>query len=88
MKKIVFLVLGLVIGFFFGEVLRRQKMACLQILEEKEARRKATNAKYEREWQKELANMPFDERMDYELFEATMPLDNWMPYEGDDNAET
>jgi len=87
MKKTLYLVLGLVIGFLFAEILRRQKMERLQMLEAKEARRKATNAQYEREWQQELATMPFDERMDYELWEATMKHDNWIPA-GDDHEET
>jgi hypothetical protein len=32
----------------------------------------------------ELATMPFDDRMNYELWEATMCLDNWLPAEGND----
>ena len=86
MKRTVYLLLGVVIGFLFAEILRRPKMERLQHLEAKEARRKATNAQYEREWQQELATMPFEERMDYELWEATMKLDHWMPEDDDHEA--
>lgn len=84
MTKRLFLTLGVLVGFLLGEVLRRQKMERLQILEAAQARRQATNAHFEREWQKELAAMPFDERMDYALWEASMELDNWQPEEDDD----
>jgi hypothetical protein len=33
------------------------------------------NAQYEQDWQGELANMPFEERMDWELFEVSLKLD-------------
>jgi hypothetical protein len=79
MKKTLYLLIGLVIGFLFAEVLRRQQMERLHMLEAEAASRKARFAQYEREWQEELATMPFDERMDYELWEAGMKLDNWMP---------
>jgi hypothetical protein len=89
MKNTVYLVLGLMIGFLFAEMLRRQKMERLQRLEAQQAYRKQQNAQYEREWQQELAHMPFDERMEYELWEASMRLDNWMlPPEDEDDAET
>lgn len=86
MKKTLFLALGLVLGFLLTEILRRQKMERLMILETKEAERKEQFAEYEREWQEELAAMPFQERMDYELWEAGMKLDNWMPPEDDHEA--
>jgi hypothetical protein len=88
MKKTIYLLIGLVIGFLIAETMRRPTLQRLATLEAKEARRKATSARYEREWQHELANMPFDERMDYELWEATMKLDDWIPHEEDDDAET
>jgi hypothetical protein len=89
MKNTVYLVLGLMIGFLFAEILRRQKMERLQRLEAQEAYRKQQNAQCEKDWQKELANMPFEERMEYELWEASMRRDNWMqPPEEDDDAET
>ncbi|MDQ7023930.1 MAG: hypothetical protein Q9P01_07205 [Anaerolineae bacterium] len=85
MKKIILLVLGLVLGFLIAEILRRPTMQRLTTLEAKEARSKARYAQYDREWQKEFANMPFDDRMDYELFEAGLKRDGWI---GDGDEET
>jgi hypothetical protein len=79
MIKRLFFVLGVLVGFLFAEVVRRKRMERLKALETKEARRQANNAYFERAWQKELATMPFAERMDYELFEASLKLDNWQP---------
>ena len=84
MKKTLFLILGLALGFLFAEYLRRPKMQRLNKLEAKEAYRKAQNAQYEREWKRELANMPFEERMDWELFEAGLKRDGLI---GGDNDE-
>ena len=92
MTKRLFLFVGVVIGFLFAEILRRKKMKRLATLEAKEAKRQADYARYEREWQEELAMMPFNERMDYELWEAGMRLNHWMPdieeWEDDDAEET
>jgi len=84
MKRTLYLVLGLVIGFLLGEILRRQKMERLQALEAKEAATTAQYAAYNRAWQEELATLPFDERMDWELFEAGLKLDGLL---GEDNDE-
>jgi hypothetical protein len=86
MKKYLFLFCGLALGFFFGEILRRTKIERLGALEAKEARRKAQYARDEAAWQAELAAMPFEERMDWELFEATLKQSNYKP-EWDDDAE-
>ena len=80
MTKRLFFILGMVAGFLFAEVLRRKKMERLQTLEAKAARRKAINAFAAQEWQKEVAAMPFEERMDYELWEARQRLDSWHPF--------
>ena len=80
MKRTYFVLLGVLIGFLFGEMLRRQKMERLQALEAKAAHRKQINAFAAREWQKEVAAMPFEERMDYELWEARQRLDSWHPF--------
>ncbi|MDQ7024183.1 MAG: hypothetical protein Q9P01_16625 [Anaerolineae bacterium] len=85
MKKLLFLVCGLLAGVLLAKILQRPKMARLQQLEAKEADRKANNAQYKHEWQQELATMPFEERMDYELFEAGLKRDGWI---GDDNEES
>ena len=79
--------LGVLAGFLFAEVLRRKRMERLKILEANEAEEKARYAEYAREWQEELAAMPFEKRMDWELFEASLKLDNYQPdwdEEGDD----
>jgi len=86
MKRTIYLVLGLVIGFLFAEILRRQKMERLQTLEAQEAATTAQYAAYNRQWQQELATMPFDERMDWELFEAGLKLDGLLGE--DDDEET
>ena len=80
MKRTLFVLLGVLIGFLFGEILRRPKLERLQALEAKASRRKEINAFAAREWQKEVAAMPFAERMDYELWEARQRLDNWHPF--------
>jgi hypothetical protein len=79
MKKFVYLAFGFLMGFFSAEILRRKKMERLAEFEAKEAHSKAQYAEYEREWQEELANMPFEERMDWELFEAALRQSNYQP---------
>ena len=86
MTKRLFFILGVFAGFFFAEVLRRKQKERLNMLEEKESRHKARYAKYERDWQKEIANMPFEERMDYELFEAGLKHDGWIGDDGDEES--
>jgi hypothetical protein len=83
MKKRFLLVMGVLLGFLFAEIVRRPKMKRLQVLETKEAETKAQYAEYNREWQRELANMPFEERLDWELFEASLKLDGYI--KDDDN---
>jgi hypothetical protein len=87
MKKILFFLFTLTLGFLLAEIVRRPKMERLQKLEAKAARRKEMNAFAAREWQKEVAAMPFEERMDYELWEARQRLDNWHPFALEDNDE-
>jgi hypothetical protein len=85
MKKIFLLVMGLLLGFLFAEIVRRPKMKRLQVLETKEAESKAQYAEYEQEWQRKLADMPFDERMNWELFEASLKLDGYIKGDNDDD---
>ena len=87
MTKRLFFILGLVAGFLFAEVLRRKKMESLEAFEAKAARRKEINAFAAREWQKEVSAMPFEERMDYELWEARQRLDDWHPFAMEDEDE-
>jgi hypothetical protein len=87
MKKLFLLVVSLLLGFLFAEYLRRPKMKRLQVLETKEAETKAQYAEYEQEWKRELANMPFDERMNWELFEASLKLDGYIKDENDESSD-
>jgi hypothetical protein len=84
MKKILYFILALTLGFLFAEIVRRPKMKRLQVLEANEAETSAQYAEYEQEWQRKLADMPFDERMNWELFEASLKLDGLIK---DDNHE-
>jgi hypothetical protein len=91
MKKIVFVLIGLLLGFLFAEIVRRPKMKRLHEFEADAAERKAQHAEDEKAWQAELAAMPFAERMDWELFEAALKQSNYQPDwdesdEGDNHA--
>jgi hypothetical protein len=91
MKKIFLLVIGLLLGVLLAEIVRRPKMQRLKDFEEKAARRKERFAEDEKAWQAELAAMPFEQRMDWELFEAVLKQSNYQPDwdendEGDDDA--
>ena len=79
MTKRIFFILGIIAGFLVAETLRRNKMERLKLLEEKEAHRKWMNAEAEKRWQKSLEKMPFEKRMDYELFEASLKASNYKP---------
>ena len=87
MTKRIFFILGVLAGVLFAEVMRRKQLERLKVYDAKEVRRKANNAYFERQWQKELATMPFEERMDYELFEASLKLDNWQPTWNEEDEE-
>jgi hypothetical protein len=84
MKKILYFILALTLGFLLAEVLRRPKMKRLAKLEAQDTETTAQYAEYNREWQRKLADMPFDERMNWELFEASLKLDGLIK---DDNDE-
>jgi hypothetical protein len=84
MKKLFLLVMGLLLGFLLAEIVRRPKLKRLHVLEANEAETTAQYAEYNREWQRKLADMPFDERMEWELFEASLKLDGIIK---DDNDE-
>jgi hypothetical protein len=86
MKKIVFVLIGLLLGFLFAEIVRRPKMQRLHEFEADAAERKVQYAEDEKAWQAELAAMPFAERMDWELFEAALKQSNYQP-DWDENDE-
>jgi hypothetical protein len=79
MKKILYLIFTFALGFLFAEMVRRPKMKRLKEFEEIEARRDARYARDEQVWQAELAAKPFEQRMDWELFEASLKQANYKP---------
>jgi hypothetical protein len=79
MTKRIFFILGLVAGLLIGEIFRRKRMERLAALERNEALQKEINAEANASWQKELERMPFEKRMDYELFEASLKASNYKP---------
>ena len=88
MKKRLFFILGLIAGLLIGEIFRRKRMERLKVLEEKETYRQWMNAEAEKRWQKGLEEMPFEKRMDYELFEASLKASNYKPdWDEDDDDE-
>jgi hypothetical protein len=87
MKRIIFVLLGVLIGFLLAEIVRRPKMKSLKEFEEKAARRKERFAEDEKAWQAELAAMPFEQRMDWELFEAALKQSNYQPDWDESNGE-
>ena len=90
MKKLFLVVMGLLLGFLLAEIVRRPKMKRLHEFEADAAERKAQFAEDEKAWQAELAAMPFARRMEYELFQASLNLDNGVPSweEGYDDEES
>jgi hypothetical protein len=87
MTKRIFFILGVLAGFLFAEVVRRKQLERLKTFEADKAEQHARYAEYEREWQAKIAAMPFEERMDWELFEAKLKLNNYQPDWDDDDDE-
>jgi hypothetical protein len=79
MTKRLFFILGLIAGLLFAAIANRKHKERLKVLEEKEAHRKWMNAEAEKRWLKSLEAMPFEKRMDYELFEASLKASNYQP---------
>ena len=87
MKRTYFVLLGVLIGFLFGEMLRRKTLETLNALQAQAAEADSRYDEYARDRERELAKMPFKERMEYELFQVSLNLDNGVPSweEGDDD---
>jgi hypothetical protein len=79
MTKRLFFLLGWIAGFLFAEMLRRKRIERLKALEAEKAEANARYDEYERERQVAIAAMPFERRMDWELFEATLKAHNYQP---------
>jgi hypothetical protein len=87
MTKRLFFILGVLVGCLLMNIVRRKKMERLNTLEQHEAQRRAVYAESNRRWQKELAKMSFEERMEYELFEASLKSYNYQPDWNDEEEE-
>ena len=79
MTKRLFFILGVIAGILFAAVAHRKRMERLKTLEADKAEEKARFAEYEREWKEKIAAMPFAERMEWELFEASLKSHNYQP---------
>ena len=88
MKRLFFL-LGIIVGVLVAVIGYRKRMERLKTFEADKAEEKARYAEYAREWEAERAAMPFERRMDWELFQASLSLDNGIPSwtDGEDDDE-
>ena len=79
MTKRIFFILGVIAGVLFGIVIQRKRMEHLKTLEADKAEQHARYDEYEREWQEKIATMPFERRLDWQLFEASLKSHNYQP---------
>ena len=79
MTKRLFFLLGVIAGILFAVVAHRKHNERLKTLEADRIEEKARFAEYEREWREKIAAMPFAERMEWELFEASLKSHNYQP---------
>ena len=88
MAKRLFFLLGVIAGLLFAGIAIRKQQERLKVLEEKEAHRQWMNAEAEKRWFKGLEELPFEKRIDYELFEASLKASNFKPdWDEDDDDE-
>ena len=79
MTKRLFFLLGVMAGILFAVIGYRKRMERLRVLEAEKAEQHARYDEYEREWKAQIAAMPFERRMEWELFEATLKAYNYQP---------
>jgi hypothetical protein len=79
MTKRLFFLLGVIAGLLFAGIAVRKKLERLKTFEADKAERVARYDEYEREWKGQIAAMPFERRMEWELFEATLKAHNYQP---------
>ena len=79
MTKRLFFLLGVIAGLLFATVAYRKKMERLKTFEVEKAEQRARYAAYEREWKEHIASQPFEKRMEWELFEASLKAHNYQP---------
>jgi hypothetical protein len=87
MTKRLFFLLGVIAGLLFAVIGYRKRMERLRVLEAQEAAKTTRYAEYNREWQAELATMPFEKRMDWELFQTSLKLSNYQPDWSDEDYD-
>ena len=88
MTKRLFFLLGVMTGILFAVITSRKRMERLTALEAEKAEANARYDEYERERQVAIAAMPFERRMDWELFEASLKSHNYQPDWSDDDEES
>ena len=88
MTKRLFFLLGVMAGILFTIVAYRKRSERLKALEAEKAEANARYDEYERERQVAIAAMPFERRMDWELFEASLKSHNYQPDWSDDDEES
>ena len=89
MTKRLFFLLGVIAGILFAVSGYRKRMERLRVLEAEKAEQHARYDEYEREWKAQIAAMPFERRMEWELFEATLKAHNYQPdWEEDEDEES
>src|SRR5688500_18447015 len=79
MTKRLFFLMGVIAGILFAVIAQRKHKERLRVLEAEKAEEKARFAEYERDWKEKIAAMPFAERMEWELFEASLKSHNYQP---------
>ena len=84
MTKRLFFLLGVLAGVLFAIIAYRKRIERLKTLEAQDAE---ANSRYDEYARDRQAAMSFEERMEYELFQASLNLDNGVPSweEGDDD---
>jgi hypothetical protein len=87
MTKRLFFLLGVVAGLLFAVVAYRKRMERLKTFEAQKAERDARYSEYEREWKEQIAAMPFERRMEWELFEASLKAQNYQPDWSEEETE-
>ena len=88
MTKRIFFILGVIAGVLFAAIAFRKQKERLKVLEAKEAHQQWMNAGAEKRWFKSFEDMPFEKRIEYELFEASLKASNYKPdWDEDDDDE-
>jgi hypothetical protein len=87
MTKRLFFLLGVIAGVLFAGIAYRKHMERLKTFEAAKAEQDARYSEYEREWQAQIAAMPFERRMEWELFEATLKAHNYQPDWNEEEVE-